>query len=272
MDEIRVGLVFGTHQTKICVSRIPDEGHGVPEYEFFQFVDQKGEVQYFIPSVVQINKDNTLSYGYVDPKNEKDCMPLPRMEVVNYVDIGDIEDAAEELYSKYTVGEDDEDESKAVLKEMLRNKCEIDKSTYKVRSEKAQAKYDEEMSAYNKDKNLFRYFKQATFAEYPWECKIEPEVLCVWYIAYIIFLLEDRYPEGFAINMGVPTDDKNYHQKQELGTRILLTAYHLVEEVYHQDLRAFLKEKVNDLIGKTFLLPFSEDEKEYNRINIIGVR
>lgn len=268
MDEIRVGLDFGTHQTKICVSRIPDEGHGVPEYEFFQFVDQKGEVQYFIPSVVQINKDNTLSYGYVDPKNEKDCMPLPRMEVVNYVDIGDIEDAAEELYSKYTVGEDDEDESKAVLKEMLRNKCEIDKSTYKVRSEKAQAKYDEEMSAYNKDKNLFRYFKQATFAEYPWECKIEPEVLCVWYIAYIIFLLEDRYPEGFAINMGVPTDDKNYHQKQELGTRILLTAYHLVEEVYHQDLRAFLKEKVNDLIGKTFLLPFSEDEKEYNRINI----
>ena len=204
----------------------------------------------------------------MDPKNEKDCMPLPRMEVVNYVDIGDIEDAAEELYSKYTVGEDDEDESKAVLKEMLRNKCEIDKSTYKVRSEKAQAKYDEEMSAYNKDKNLFRYFKQATFAEYPWECKIEPEVLCVWYIAYIIFLLEDRYPEGFAINMGVPTDDKNYHQKQELGTRILLTAYHLVEEVYHQDLRAFLKEKVNDLIGKTFLLPFSEDEKEYNRINI----
>lgn len=268
MDEIRVGLDFGTHQTKICVSRIPDEGHGVPEYEFFQFVDQKGEVQYFIPSVVQINKDNTLSYGYVDPKNEKDCMPLPRMKVVNYVDIGDIEDAAEELYSKYTVGEDDEDESKAVLKEMLRNKCEIDKSTYKVRSEKAQAKYDEEMSAYNKDKNLFRYFKQATFAEYPWECKIEPEVLCVWYIAYIIFLLEDRYPEGFAINMGVPTDDKNYHQKQELGTRILLTAYHLVEEVYHQDLRAFLKEKVNDLIGKTFLLPFSEDEKEYNRINI----
>lgn len=268
MDEIRVGLDFGTHQTKICVSRIPDEGHGVPEYEFFQFVDQKGEVQYFIPSVVQINKDNTLSYGYVDPKNEKDCMPLPRMEVVNYVDIGDIEDAAEELYSKYTVGEDDEDESKAVLKEMLRNKCEIDKSTYKVRSEKAQAKYDEEMSSYNKDKNLFRYFKQATFAEYPWECKIEPEVLCVWYIAYIIFLLEDRYPEGFAINMGVPTDDKNYHQKQELGTRILLTAYHLVEEVYHQDLRAFLKEKVNDLIGKTFLLPFSEDEKEYNRINI----
>ena len=268
MDEIRVGLDFGTHQTKICVSRIPDEGHGVPEYEFFQFADQRGMEQYFIPSVVQINKDNTLSYGYVDPNDEKDRMPMPRMEVVNLTDVGNIEDDAEELYSKYSAGEDDEEESMAVLVEMLRKKREIDKSTYKERSEKAQAKYDEEMIAYNKGKNLFRYFKQATFAEYPWECKIEPEILCVWYLVYIIFLLENRYPEGFAINMGVPTDDKNFHQKQELGTRILLTAYHLVEDVYHQDLRAFLKEKVNDLIAKTSLLPFSTDEKEFNRINI----
>ena len=268
MDEIRVGLDFGTHQTKICVSKIPDEGHGVPKYEFFQFADQRGIEQYFIPSVVQINKDNTLSYGYVNPNDEKDSMPMPRMEVVNLTEISIIEDVAEELYSKYSAGKDDEEESMAVLVEMLRKKREIDKSTYKERSEKAQAKYDEEMFAYNKEKNLFRYFKQATFAEYPWECKIEPEILCIWYIAYILFLLENRYPEGFAINMGVPTDDKNYRQKQELGTRILLTAYHLVEEVYHQDLRAFLKEKVNDLIAKTDLLPFSEDEKEYNRINI----
>ena len=268
MDEIRIGLDFGTHQTKICVSRIPDEGHGVPEYEFFQFADQRGMEQYFIPSVVQINKDDTLSYGYVNPYDEKDRMPMPRMEVVNLTDVGNIEDDAEELYSKYSAGEDDEEESMAVLVEMLRKKREIDKSTYKERSEKAQAKYDEEMIAYNKGKNLFRYFKQATFAEYPWECKIEPEILCVWYLAYIIFLLEDRYPEGFAINMGVPTDDKNFHQKQELGTRILLTAYHLVEDVYHQDLRAFLREKISDLTANTVLLPFSADEKEYNRINI----
>ena len=39
MDLIKVGLDFGTHQTKICVSRTPDEGHGLPEYEFFKYVD-----------------------------------------------------------------------------------------------------------------------------------------------------------------------------------------------------------------------------------------
>ena len=267
MDEIRVGLDFGTHQTKICVSRIPDEGHGVPEYEFFRFADQKGVEQYFIPSVVQINKDNTLSYGYVNPMDEKDRKPMPRLEVVKLTDIDNIEDKAEELYLEYSSGEDDEEEGKTVLEEMLRKKCEIDKSTYKERTEKAQTKYDEEISAYNREKNLFRYFKQATFAEYPWECKIKPEILCIWYIAYILFLLEDKYPEGFAINMGVPTDDKDYSQKQKLATRILLTAYHLVEEEY-QDLRAFLKENVSVLIAKTVLLPFSEEEKDYNRINI----
>lgn len=267
MDEIRVGLDFGTHQTKICVSRIPDEGHGVPEYEFFRFADQKGVEQYFIPSVVQINKDNTLSYGYVNPMEEKDRKPMPRLEVVKLTDIDNIEDKVEELYLEYSAGEDDEEEGKTVLEEMLRKKCEIDKSTYKERTENAQAKYDEEISAYNREKNLFRYFKQATFAEYPWECKIQPEILCIWYIAYILFLLEDKYPEGFAINMGVPTDDKDYYQKQKLATRILLTAYHLVEEEY-QDLSAFLKENVSVLIAKTVLLPFSEEEKEYNRINI----
>lgn len=54
-DLIKVGLDFGTHQTKICIQRTPDEGHGEPSYEFFQFTDLKGEKQYFLPSVVQVN-------------------------------------------------------------------------------------------------------------------------------------------------------------------------------------------------------------------------
>ena len=267
-DEIRIGLDFGTHQTKICIQRKPDEGHGVPEYEFFQFVDLKGIEQYFIPSVVQINKDNTLSYGYVDPDDEKEGLPLPRKEEIPVVDPNSIEEEAQTLYSKYSVGEEDEKEGIDAIVEMLRKKNEIDKATYDEKKEKAQIKYDEEMAAYNKERNLFRYFKQATFADYPWEHNLSPEILCIWYVAYIIFLLEEKFPEGFAINMGVPTDDKTYRQKMELGTRILMTAYHLVEEVYDNDLWAFLEEKVDDLLAKTELVPFSEEEKEDNKINI----
>jgi hypothetical protein len=268
MDDIRIGLDFGTHQTKICVCRTPDEGHGVPEYEFFKFADQNGKEQYFIPSVVQINKDDTLSYGYVDPKEEKESLPLPRMEVINPVDTDNIEEEAQELYNKYSSNEDDEEDCMNILTEMLSQKYKIDKNSFRERSERAKAKYEKEMVAYNKERNLFRYFKQATFAEYPWECKIKPDILCIWYLAYIIFLLEDRYPDGFSINMGVPTDDKNYSQKQELGTRILVIAIHLVEDVYENDLRAFLSEKVDDLLAKTELQPFSDEDKDVYWINI----
>jgi len=98
MDEIRIGLDFGTHQTKICICRIPDEGHGIPEYEFFKFVDLDGNEQFFLPSVVQINKDDTLSFGYVDPENEKEGLPFPRLEVIPPVDNIDIKEQAEVLY------------------------------------------------------------------------------------------------------------------------------------------------------------------------------
>ena len=52
MDRIKIGLDFGTHQSKICVQRIPDEGHGEPCYEFFQFTDLQGNMQFFLPSVI----------------------------------------------------------------------------------------------------------------------------------------------------------------------------------------------------------------------------
>ena len=68
--------------------------------------------------------------------------------------------------------------------------------------------------------------------------------------------------------MGVPTDDKNYRQKQELGTRILVIAIHLVEDVYENDLRAFLGEKVDDLLAKTELQPFTDEDKDIYWINI----
>lgn len=268
MDLIKVGLDFGTHQTKICVSRTPDEGHGLPEYEFFKYVDLKGNEQYFIPSAIQINKDDTLSYGFLSPEDEKEGLPLPKMEVIKPVDYNMMEGEAHALFSKYSNSDEEDEEGFTAIMEMLKIKYGTDQVTYAERQTRAQAKYQEEMSAYKRERNLFRYFKQATFAEYPWDSKLSADILCVWYLAYILFLLEDSYKEGFAINMGVPTDDKTFQQKKELGTRILLSALHLVEDVYKKDLRAFLKEKVSTLISKTVILPFSDEKKLYFGINI----
>ena len=268
MDEIRIGLDFGTHQTKICICRIPDEGHGIPEYEFFKFVDLDGNEQFFLPSVVQINKDDTLSFGYVDPENEKEGLPFPRLEVIPPVDNIDIKEQAEVLIKKYSIDKPSSEEGLNAISKMLAIKNEVDRKTYDERQAKAQAKYEEEKAEYNKQRNLFRYFKQATFAEYPWESKYRSDLICVWYLAYIIFLLEEWFPDGFYINMGVPTDDKSFRQKRELGTNILISAFHLVEDVYENDIRSFLNEKVRDLVIKTEISTFSEDDKDSYLINI----
>lgn len=268
MDEIRIGLDFGTHQTKICVCRIPDEGHGIPEYEFFKFMEQKGEEQFFLPSVVQINKDDTLSYGYVDPEEEKEGLPFPRLDVIPPVEDIDITEQAEEFANKYSVDNPYSEDGLNAIRKMLTIKHEIDLKTYDERRAHAQARYEEEMEEYNKQRNLFRYFKQATFAEYPWESKFRSDLLCVWYLAYIIFLLEEKYPDGFYINMGVPTDDKSFRQKREQATSILVSAFHLVEDVYENDLNAFLDEKVRDLVIKTDIKAFSEEDKDSYLINI----
>lgn len=266
MSELKVGLDFGTHQTKICVCKTPDEGHGLPEYEFFEWTDNKGNDVYFIPSVIQINKDDTLSYGFVSLEDEKEGLPLPIMEDIKPVDYNLIDKEADFLFQKYSNNEDDT--GREAIIDMLKKKYAIDQASYEEQQVKAQAKYQEEMAAYRSERNLFRYFKQATFAEYPWEGKIRPEILCVWYLAYILFIFDDKYKDVFAINMGVPTDDKTFKQKKELGTRILLSALHLVENVYRKDLRVFLKEKVNDLMSNTELLPFSDEQKMYFGINI----
>ena len=64
-----VGLDFGTHQTKICVGEAIDKRNFT--YEFLSFKDLDGNESYMLPSVVQINDDETLSYGFVDESRAK---------------------------------------------------------------------------------------------------------------------------------------------------------------------------------------------------------
>lgn len=66
---ITIGLDFGTHQTKICIEDTADKQN--PRYTFWKFEDLDGSKQLVCPSVVQLNEDNTLSYGYVSDSNCK---------------------------------------------------------------------------------------------------------------------------------------------------------------------------------------------------------
>ena len=64
---ITVGLDFGTHQTKICIER--KEGVEL-EYSFVKFNDSKGGLKYTLPTVIGIDEDTRLTYGFL-PHNYK---------------------------------------------------------------------------------------------------------------------------------------------------------------------------------------------------------
>lgn len=66
---ITVGLDFGTHQTKVCIER---KESAELEYTFLKFKDSAGQSQYTLPSIISIQPDGKLRYGYLpDDDNGK---------------------------------------------------------------------------------------------------------------------------------------------------------------------------------------------------------
>lgn len=269
MDVVKIGLDFGTHQTKICVKIIPDEGHGEPYYEFFQFTDLQNKNQYFLPSVIQINEDDTLSYGYVDEKKMKSEAELPIKQPVELEEVFNVTKLSNTLYDKYASIEN-KPEDKQVIEEMLEIRLNNIKSRNRVKEQKAEQEYKEQLKQYKARKSIFRYFKQATFIGGGSNrfSPISNRILCVWYIAYVIFLLEKKYGTDFSINMGVPADETSYESRKRLAVEIIAAAYYLVEDVYNNNLTAFLNEKYDSLLAKTVNKPYSNELKENYWINI----
>lgn len=268
-DEIKIGLDFGTHQTKICVRRTPDEGRGEPNYEFFKFTDLQGNKQYFLPSVIQINDDDTLSYGYVNSARMKAEPDEPIKQAVLLEEEFDIAEKAGQLYDKYATAEN-KPEDMYVLSEMLKIRLQKVKARNVRKCEEAEKEFDKLLHDYKDAKNVFRYFKQATFIGGEWNriTTISNRTLCVWYLAYVIFLLEEKFGTNFSINMGIPADEESFEAKKRLAVEILATAYYLVEEVYKNDLTRFLNEKYEDLLAKTENQRYSNELKDEYVINI----
>lgn len=93
IDYLNIGLDFGTHQSKVCIEDTSDPRNRF--YTFFKFLRPDGTDTFFLPSVVQINSDKTLSYGFIDesralvlgkkhtfPEPAYIKPPLPKLEVV----------------------------------------------------------------------------------------------------------------------------------------------------------------------------------------------
>lgn len=110
---------------------------------------------------------------------------------------------------------------------------------------------------------IIRYFKQSTFSKSSSDMTLVDAVYySIWYIAYILFDLEERHGQEFSIQMGVPSDGATHTEKKHLAVRILLSAYHLVEYVFENDKKAFLNTTVDELKSVTQILPYSKEKKE----------
>ena len=160
-------------------------------------------------------------------------------------------------YKIYQLWKKEYDKIDIQYKESLA-KYEKEKSEYEAKCEKwrkecrlIEQKYKVENELYENSMEdlpmIFRYFKQATFSYYNWNYELKSELLSVWYLAYLIFDLEERFGTDFSIQMGVPASKKTYSKLKRSATTILIQAYRLVEEVFKNDKEKFLATKLEDL-------------------------
>ena len=114
--------------------------------------------------------------------------------------------------------------------------------------------------------NYKRYFKQAVFRDINSSDMMLWEAACysVWYLAYILFDLEEKYGKSFTVQMGAPSDTSRLDSRKAIAVSILVSAYKLVEEVFHNDKNAFLETPITKLIELTEIVRYTDTlKKEY---------
>lgn len=286
MERITVGLDFGTHQTKVCIENKSDAKN--PIYSFFSFKDLEGNKSVILPSIVQINKDNTLSYGFVDKTNSKygkkfviggmpeypqmrefideDCIPEPPMPTI--LTATPPQDEFELIKFKQNLEKAKKSYETQMVLWHQRKKAQ-EKKHEKI-SLDIKNIYENELKEWYRWQNtsqlnyrmVYRYFKQSTFSDYKWNCKQSSQYLSVWYLSYVIFLLEEKFGQNFAMQMGIPTGSDNFEVKKRKAASLLLSAYHIVEEVFQNDIERFLATPIQELEKLTTFIPYSDEKKE----------
>lgn len=285
MERITIGLDFGTHQTKVCIENKTDAKN--PVYSFFAFKDIDGNSSVILPSIVQLNKDNTLSYGFVDKAKSKYGNKFIIGEMPDYPKLNKLEDEEmvpkppmpsilietppqdEKLRAKFNESYNKAKESYVTQIQMWTVKNDSLKKKRERIALEMKRNFENELKEWyswqnnsqKKYRMIYRYFKQSTFSDYKWNCDQSSSYLSIWYISYIIFLLEEKYGQNFALQMGIPTGSDNFEIKKRKAVSILLTAYHLVEEVFQNDLDRFLSTPIQELEKLTKFIPYSDEKK-----------
>lgn len=313
-----VGFDFGTHQTKVCIADNDDPRNVV--YEFLPFPNSPtGEVCYVMPSMVQINTDKTISYGWVDegkcielindklapnaplfveelPHEPSYPEPPVRPDLITKETalqlIIEANTRKKAIYGKRSRGIPKTEENIAKLVELknLKNekaykdayqswerKCAFLKSSFNKDLEETIARnkirkddYDALLKEARTPKpQSYLNFKYSVFSGQDTRNVLSAEQVSLFYITYIIFLLEEKYGTDFSIQFGVPASPQTYKQLRNLATRLIIRAFQLVEDVFENDIDRFLSTSYEELMALSALPEFSEKVKEEYGIMII---
>jgi len=116
----------------------------------------------------------------------------------------------------------------------------------------------------NNQGTRIRYFKQSTFCTSPEITMSQNDAMyfSAWYLAFILFDLEEKFGKDFVIQMGAPTDSDHYDRAKQIAVRVLVSAYRLVEDVFQNDKKAFLSCDIDSLKNKTEIVTYSNQIKD----------
>lgn len=231
--DITLGLDFGTHQSKLCLSYMPNNEQ---IYEFLEFVKPDGAKTFLLPSIIQINKDDTISIGFVDKSNCKaSSAPAPQEPVFPEEPQTDLPPRPKKSYPEKPKEEklDWKDQLSALSKGKSKNQELIEKwerrcheidvkweadyyrwldkceeineahNEWQALVDDMKRDYESKMSAWKSHKDqlqYYRYFKLASFSNmYSWDKEhiIDSDTLSVWYLTYLMLLVKKTVAEKF---------------------------------------------------------------------------
>ena len=310
---ITVGLDFGTHQTKVCIEDSTNPAHKI--YEFLEFINPSGNISVLFPSIVQINENDTLSYGFVDEEKckylHRDGIVKPKLQILRKpileiplkprepnlpvkpnIKLNSFKEKIIFFINKLNNKTNPEIlewekecnmiRSKYVLAiHEWRNKCDRlqyehkkDIGTWQAETTKKEIQFQDNLKEWKEkviEKYYYRYFKLAVYSNaVKWDHQIDPNTIAVWYITYILFILQEKLGENFFIQMGIPSGiNQNilYSQKRKAYT-ILISAYKLIEN--YKTKENFLHEKYTNLIKSTKLFrDYSKNDLLFYGLNVV---
>lgn len=308
-----VGLDFGTHQTKVCIEDASNPAQKL--YEFVEFGNPYGDSSVLFPSIIQINEDDTLSYGFVDEEKckflhsdgiakpilerlQKPALKLPSepkepilpnkpkiearswkerlQSIFNHIrrkvnpEVLEWEEECVRIRNKNKLAITEWDNECDILKKEHREKM----GSWEIESGELEKEYQDSLYEWKKklvEKYYYRYFKLATFSNsVKWNHNIDSDIISVWYVAYILFTLQEKLGENFFVQMGIPsgTNQAILQRQKEKAYAILIAAYKLVDKYGTKE--KYLSEKYSSLIEASELNNnYSEGDVLFYGLNVM---